>query len=191
MHEQESKTVFECPSADISMYIDGELSPDSEAALEVHLLDCAVCRAELNDQKAFLLALSESLENEDEIDLPGNFAKSIVIKAESGVSGLRVRSERVTAIVVISLLFLFVVIVLGNETANAFAPVASILERAGSVLSLAGHLAYNFAYGVTVFLRSAVTNIAAGGFIVYLLVAIAFAAFLFVLSRQFRRLFRA
>lgn len=190
MNEQASNLSFECPAPEITPYLDGELSPAGEAALETHLLGCDKCRQELNDQKTFLLALAESLESEPEFDLPEGFTKSIVTKAESGVSGLRVRNERVTAVVIVSLLFLFVVIVLGSEAANAFAPAASVLEQVGSVLGVAAHLTFNVAYGATVVLRSVLTSVAFGGPAVYLFGAVAFAIFAYVISRQFRRYFR-
>ncbi|HLA94481.1 MAG TPA: zf-HC2 domain-containing protein, partial [Pyrinomonadaceae bacterium] len=169
------------------MYIDGELPHEAVAALDAHLRDCSICRTDLNEQKTFLLALSDSLENEREIELPKNFARTIVTKAESGVSGLRVRGERTTAIVIVSMLSLFVIVLLGGDAVNAFVPATSVLEQTGSVISFTGHLVYNAAYGVTVFLRTAVGIATAGGFALYLVLGTAATLSLLAASHQLRR----
>ncbi len=51
-----------CPRADISAYIDGELKPAEEIALENHVAVCQECLPELNFQKQILSALDFSLD---------------------------------------------------------------------------------------------------------------------------------
>src|SRR5690349_11921217 len=91
-----NKLEIECPSIEIASYLDGELSPDLELQLEAHLAKCVICTQELNDQKHFINALNNSLI--DGPDLPTDFTKRIVTNAESGVSGLRQKKERLNAV---------------------------------------------------------------------------------------------
>lgn len=186
MNAQTSEYKFDCPLAEISSYLDGELSAGSEAALELHLTDCAVCRAELNDQKSFLLALSGSLENEPEIELPANFARTIMTTAETSVTGLRGRSHTLVAIAIIATIFSLLIVVLGSNAANAMAPTATLLGGFAAVVGMAGQVAYDFAYGTSVFIRSVVSTSA----IAYLIVGVAMVGGLFLASRSIRRFFR-
>lgn len=186
LNAQTSEYQFVCPLAEISSYLDGELSAESESALEMHLADCGVCRNELNDQKTFLLALSGSLENEPEIDLPANFTKTIVTRAESNVSGLRDRSHSLVAVAIIATIFVTLVLVLGGESAGAFAPIASLAGGVAAVIGMAGQIAYDFAYGTSVFIRSAVSTSA----IAYLVLGVALFGGLYLASRSIRRFFR-
>ena len=88
----------ECPRADIAAYIDGELTPREELALELHLAACPDCTGELNLQKQMLRALDCGLKDRTEIELPKNFAKTVATRAESNVSGLRSKEERFRAL---------------------------------------------------------------------------------------------
>lgn len=186
MNAQTSEYQFVCPLAEISSYLDGELSAESESALEMHLADCGACRNELNDQKTFLLALSGSLENEPEIDLPANFAKAIVTRAETSVTGLRGQGQAMVAIAVISTIFLMLIVVVGSDSADAFASLASLAAGVAAVIGMAGQVAYDFAYGTSVFIRSAASTSA----IAYLMFGAAVLGGLYLASRSIRRFFR-
>jgi anti-sigma factor RsiW len=62
MDLRNSNLSYECPSVEISSYIDGELTPRREIALEKHFAVCESCTSELNLQKKFLIALYHALE---------------------------------------------------------------------------------------------------------------------------------
>ncbi len=187
MKQTNLENLSDCPAAEISSYVDGELSAAEESVLEHHLADCPICRAELNEQKSFLQALSLSLENESDIDLPADFTKKIVIKAESSVSGLRGRRERIQAVLVAMLLLAFVVAAAGSESALAFAPVAGFIEQSGVVLSFIGHLAYNFVFGTTLFLRSATALLFVNSTILTFLFAATALVFVLLVFRKILR----
>jgi len=182
---QELKNSFDCPAREISPYLDGELAPDAELLLESHIAGCSTCLAELNEQKSFLQALAFSLENDADIDLPANFTKTIVTNAESSVSGLRAGTERLHAIIVIGALLVFVVFILGSDT--AFAPVSAVIDQTGAVLGFFGSLAFNFVFGTTVILRSAAAHIVAVPAGLTILFASVFAFFALVVSRRYLR----
>jgi hypothetical protein len=141
-----------CPSADIAAYIDGELTPIDDSALESHLSICRVCSDELNLQKQFVIALEGSLKSSP--DLPIDFTKRIVTNAESSVRGLRRKNERLSAMFVCSALFFFVVFVLGASAPGSFAAGLDVISRAGAVVSFFGHLIYDFSIAVIVILRT-------------------------------------
>ena len=146
---------FDCPSGEISSYIDGELSPVRELELERHFLSCETCLAELNLQKKFLIALDHALEGEEEIALPVNFTKVVVANAESRVSGLRRRSERYNAFFVCAGLFLIIIFALGASGTNtALDGFFVVVEKLVAVGGFVVHLIYDIAVGAVVIIRS-------------------------------------
>lgn len=141
-------------SADISAYIDGELSPDDESKLEVHLATCDDCTRELNLQKSFLRELSSSLDKSSEIDIPKDFTRSVVTNAESQLDGLRRPRERFNAVFICVALGLFALFALGPESDRVFAGITKAIEKVFAILYFAGRLAFDIAYGVTRILQS-------------------------------------
>jgi len=150
--QNENRPPIECPSIEIGAYIDGELPPDAELEFESHLADCHVCSEELNIQKQFVNALSNSLG--DVHVVPSDFTKRIVTHAESGVSGLRKPRERYNALFVCLGLFFFVLFTLGASAPGAFAAFFDAFMRVGAVLSFAAHLLYDISLGAIVIMRS-------------------------------------
>jgi len=154
--EQDRRTVqgisADCPSPDISAYIDGELTPDAELQLESHLTTCRLCSEELNLQKHFVNALNGSLSGE--FDIPEDITKRIVTSAESSVSGLRRRSEWVSAIAVCSGLLLFVLFTLGASARGTFVSFFDVAGQFAAVVSFVSHLCYDFAFGIVIVLRA-------------------------------------
>ena len=148
----EKRLEIECPSVEIAAYLDGELSSEAEAELESHLSTCSVCTQDLNDQKHFIIALNGSLNNLPA--LPIDFTKRIVTNAESGVSGLREKRERLNAVFVCVGLFLFVLFTLGASAPGTIAATLDVVGRLAAVAAFAGHLIYVVAFGVVVVMRS-------------------------------------
>ena len=143
---------IECPSIEIAAYLDGELSPDQGLQLEAHLAKCVICIQELNHQKHFINALNSSLL--DGPDLPADFTKRIVTNAESGVSGLRQKKERLDAVFVCCALFFFVLFTLGASAPGTIAASLDVFGRVAAVFGFAGHLIYDVSIGVVVIMRS-------------------------------------
>ena len=173
----------DCPSEEISSYIDGELTPSRELELETHFALCESCRAELNLQKKFLIALDHALESEQEVDLPANFTRLVVANAESRVSGLRRRSERFNAFFVCSGLFLIIIFALGASGSNtALDAVFVILEKIAAVASFAVHMVYDIAVGAVVILRSLASRFVMDSSIKLMFPGIAF-VYIYIVSR--------
>ena len=154
MELQNASDKCECPSVDIFAYIDGDLTPDRELELELHIAGCRVCAEELNQQKTLLNAISASQLSQPEIELPENFTKIVVATAESRVGGLRGGSERFNAVLISFVLLILALFALGADARNEFSGLFSNGEKFVAVASFAGHLAYDLAIGTIVVLRS-------------------------------------
>lgn len=189
MKEPQGKFVFDCPAEEISAYIDGELSAEIEVALERHVGTCEICRNELNDQKGFLIALSDTLEREVEIELPKDFTKTVVVNAESKVTGLRDRRERLLAFCVIGVLVLLAAVTVGSVS-GAFAPLSFTLEKIGAVIGMAVQVVFDLGLAFSGVFRSLLPAQTFTAALAYISVSLAVVAILFFVSRSLRRYFR-
>jgi anti-sigma factor RsiW len=187
--DSSSAFVFDCPAEEISAYIDGELAADVEVALERHVRVCEVCRLELNDQKAFLLALSDTLEREIPIEIPENFTRSVVVNAESKVSGLRDRKQRFSAFFVVTTLLLLAIVALGSF-AGVFSPVALAFDKLLAFGGALAQVASDLIRAVAVMIRSILQIQTFGATLTYIAISLAVALILYFGSRSLRRYFR-
>ena len=189
MKDAPPKFVFTCPAEEISAYIDGELSAELEVALERHIGTCHICRQELNDQKGFLLALSDTLEREVPIELPEDFTRSVVVNAESKVSGLRDSRGRSWALMIGISLFLLATFAVGSF-AGVLSPLAIAFQKLaalfGAVMSVIGDLLYS----IFAVVRSILQSQTFGPGVTYIVVILATAMLLYIGSRSLRRYFR-
>ncbi len=140
--------------SDLAAYLDGELLPHEEIALETHLAVCTECRTELNEQKKLLRVLDFALEDERDFELPEDFARVVAANAESKVSGLRCSRERSKALLVCAALFLLVILGLGRETETVLESFAGFAEQFLVVGRFVVHLFYDIALGTAIILRS-------------------------------------
>lgn len=189
MKDSSAEFEFSCPAEEISAYIDGELTADVEVALNGHFGGCEVCRRELNDQKGFLLALSDTLEREIPIELPDNFTRSIVVNAESKVSGLRDRKQRLSAVVIGAALLLLAAAAVGSLT-GVFSPLATALEK---ILALGGtivQVAADLLYAIAAMFRSILQTQTFSTTLTYIAISLAVVLILYFGSRSLRRYFR-
>ncbi len=185
MSEAAGEFSGDCPSEEIGAYLDAELPQDRAAALEAHFAECAVCRDELNSQKAFLLELSRSLEAGASLELPQNFAKAVVTKAESSVSGLRKRSERIAAFSIICVLVLLAVIGFAGDPNRAYSDAARPLSNVGAFLDIAAGLLHSVVFAVG-FVAKKVFSGTVGSALLFVAVAAVAAGSLFVFKRYRR-----
>ena len=144
-----------CSQSDIAAYLDGELDLVSEERLETHLTQCENCFGSMREQKMVLCALNAVLDNRAQIELPVNFAKNVTVRAESGLSGLRKREERWTAVTLCVLLFgLIGAVGLAGETSGlveVFSGTFKVLYSTGVVI---GAFLYNIGLGAIILIRS-------------------------------------
>lgn len=176
MSEAASGAQGECPSGDIGAYLDGELPAGGVDALEAHIASCPACLNELNAQKAFLLELSRSLEAGTAVDVPRNFARAIVTKAESGVSGLRERSERKTAAAVVILLVALAGASVAGDWALIGAEAARPLNYLGAVFEAGAGVLRNTLFALSFVLKKTVSGPAAALLTILILISVLAAA---------------
>jgi hypothetical protein len=143
-------TTFECPTDEIAAYIDGELSAARELELDLHFAACSPCQRSLNEQKQFLCRLESSLKQDRDLELPPDFAKVVVVNAESTVSGLRRPRERFNALFICVALGLFGLFALGADTRV----IRAVIDQVGIVGAFFGRIIYSVSVGIVVILRS-------------------------------------
>ena len=164
-----------CPFEDIAAYVDGELTPERELEVEMHFTGCPECYSELNDQKAFLRALDQTLKQGD-LELPADFTRVVVANAESSVAGLRRSQERYHALFICVGLSLFVLFALGSQVDNIF-------DQVSAVGGFFGHLVYSFFIGISIIVRNVASQSEYGASSVVLL-SVFFAALALFVSRR-------
>ena len=189
MKDSSAEFVFNCPAEEISAYIDGELAADVERALERHVSVCEICRTELNDQKGFLLALSDTLEREAPIELPENFTRSVVVTAESKVSGLRDRKQRSSAFLIGSVLLILAAVAVGSLT-GVFSPLATALDKLLAIGSAVIQVAADLLYAIAAMFRSILQTQTFSTALTYIAISLAVILILYFGSRSLRRYFR-
>lgn len=177
---------FDCPVHEISAYIDGELDAVREREMEAHFEMCSDCAGNLTAQKQFLCELNIRLKRGDEIEVPSDFAKQIVVKAESSVMGLRPARERYNALFICAGLLIFALFALGAESERLVRGLFESFERTAAVGGFFGHVVYSVFLGVVVVMRSFAAQVHVDD-----LAGLALAGFLcaaiVVLSRRFRK----
>lgn len=175
-----------CPVADISAYLDGELSPQAEMDLELHFAGCAMCTTELNDQKNLLRALDSTLD-ESQFELPKDFSKAVVANAESRVSGLRRPKERFNALLICGGLLLLSLFALGENAGRTLGALSSGFQAVAAVAETCFHFVYDLSLGAAVIFRSLFSNFVFGSPASALLFVAVFFAIIFIFSRLFFR----
>lgn len=171
-----------CPTDDISAYLDGELSPQAELHLELHLAGCPECTHRLNEQKSLLLALESTLD-EPALELPLDFSKSVVAHAESRVSGIRRPRELWLALAIGTGLFVVSVLALGGNAGPAFGVIGAGMAL-GQVLL---HFLLDISLGTAVIIRTLFSNFIGGSPVSLLFFAAAFFGVAAVFSRLYIR----
>ena len=173
-----------CPSEEIGAYLDAELPAERVAALEAHFNACLICREELNSQKVFLLELSRSLEQKAPIELPKEFTRAIVTKAESSVTGLRKSSERATAAAIVLLLLVLSAVGFAGDWGRVTAEAARPFGMFGALLDAAAGLFQSVVFAAGFVLKKVFP---AAGVPLFALVLVAAGAVIFLLFRRTRR----
>jgi anti-sigma factor RsiW len=144
----------ECPSPLISAYLDGELDACEESRFEEHSSACKVCSAALLEQRQLLCLLNSSFSQPGDIEPPADFAKTVTVRAESNVNGLRRPDERLNAYFVIAAFAIFCLFAFFS-----FADIANPIMKAGDIVAgaatLALHVVTSVYSGVVVIARSA------------------------------------
>lgn len=181
---------FNCPSDDISAYLDAELSADRELELEAHFAACGICHSELNRQKQFLRGLEFSLRSDADVDLPTDFTRHLVANAESSVSGLRRPRERFNALFICAGMGLFALFAVGADAERLFAGVLTFFGQVASVAGLIGHMVYTIVLGATIIIRSLAAQVGSDAVTAVITIAALLAVTVWFASRTLLRMRR-
>jgi predicted anti-sigma-YlaC factor YlaD len=172
-------------SSEIAAYLDGELDQALETKFEQHLNECSVCAEKLNEQKRLLCTLDLAFNNEKNFQLPHDFVANIVVRAESNVTGLRLKEERRNALfIVLGLILSIVVIALTSEKNELMLfTTQKLLAKFSVVLHLFANFFYDIGVGTFVVLRALNRQLLSFDASVIGLFLVVFVASLLALSR--------
>lgn len=139
----------------IAAYLDGELTTIAENQFEQHLSECTFCGEQLNVQKRLLCALDFAFDDEQSFKLPANFAKSIAVRVESDVSGLRAPGERRRALLITLGLFVLGALtgIVGKKSGLAAFIFEKLFAQIWVVAAVFSNFCYDFIVGINVVLR--------------------------------------
>lgn len=144
-----------CLRTEISAFLDGELSVCDEQNFELHLSVCEKCADELRSQKQMLCALNSAFDSpQNNFELPKNFTETVVLKAESSVSGLRKPEERSRAFILCLVLFAFVIFASGESLGKVVSVWQTITEQVIVVIGFTVDLSVDILTGFAVILRA-------------------------------------
>ena len=143
-----------CPIEDIAAYLDGELSSAAQETFEQHLASCAVCDAELRQQRQLLCTLDAAFTPSSRFDLPQDFPRVVAAHAEGDLRGVRDKSERRRALQLCAMLALAAFALLGaTSVATVFQPIRGFAQIITRVFDLLWQTMYEAGVGVGIILR--------------------------------------
>jgi anti-sigma factor RsiW len=138
----------------VAAYLDDDLDPASAARFEGHARECPQCSTVLLEQRRLLCLLDAAFNEtfETRVPLPRDFTRAVKARAQTDMSGVRDRRERVRAVKICVALSAASLALLGVA---AFGPLLSAARTAGSLLGAAGRTASDAGAGAGVILRAA------------------------------------
>ncbi|HKP36370.1 MAG TPA: zf-HC2 domain-containing protein [Pyrinomonadaceae bacterium] len=143
-----------CPMEDVAAYLDGELDGVAQGSFETHLASCGDCAAELLRQRQLLCTLDAAFTSSSRFDLPEDFTRVVAAHAESDLSGVRRKSERLRAIQMCAVLALAAFALLGaTSSALVFQPIGGLAQLIARVFDLVWQTMYEAGLGVAIILR--------------------------------------
>jgi predicted anti-sigma-YlaC factor YlaD len=174
---------------DLAAYLDGELTAEGERVVDEHLSICTDCTQELNLQKRFLQLLESEVGRSAEMPLPNDFARRIVVTAESKVSGLRSKNEQFNALFLVAAVTLFCLFALGAEASGLFHGLTQTFDAIASVVAVILRVVTSFFVGLSVVLRNVAAPFEGSSYLLPLL-AIVIVPILYSMGRMLMRLRR-
>lgn len=189
MMNEVSNNIEKCGSFDLAAYLDGELTADVERLVDEHLAVCSNCTNELNLQKRFLQMLETGVGRHAELPLPNDFAKRIVVTAESNVSGLRSKNEQFNALFLVAAVALFCLFALGAEASGMFHGLSQSFDALASILAVVFRVVSSFFIGLSIVLRNVAAPLEGSTFLL-LVPALVCVPILYSMGRVLMRLRR-
>ncbi len=148
--EFENLTSQHCPAENLSAYVDGELSPAEELEIINHTRSCSTCADLLREHQRMLNGLESSFES---FEIPADFARQVIVKAETSFDSRRLKRDRIPMIA-FAILLLFVCVSASGDTSAVIKLAAATVERVTIAVSFVAYFIYGTAFGVAVIARS-------------------------------------
>jgi anti-sigma factor RsiW len=145
-----------CDCADVAAYLDGELGAAESASFESHLKSCALCAGALAEQRRLLSLLDAAFRPAPhrQVELPADFTRVAVARAQSDMTAVRRRSEHGRALGLCAALAAAAFALLGAQFwAEVAALVRPAAHAAAALSDITLHAAASGATGARVVLR--------------------------------------
>ena len=143
------------PCTDVAAYLDGELDAPDSARFELHTESCAPCATALREQRRLLCVLDAAFgDAQRQFTLPENFTQVVKARAQSDMSGVRLRSEKKRALLLCAGLAAAAFALLGWQTPNELlAPLRALAGALSTALDMAAHTVAEAGAGLALMLR--------------------------------------
>jgi|SRR4030095_2143468 hypothetical protein len=172
-------TGINCHPEMIAAYVEGDLESSVRISLELHLLECETCEAELRNQRLFACELDSLFAEPALVPVPRDFARVVAAQAESDMSGARTRTEHKRAFRYCLILAFFSFALLGVATSKALLSSGQLLgSKIFGLIALVGKALYDAGTGFTVLMRAAAKALMPDGFSVLVLLILVLAILL-------------
>lgn len=153
--------ISDCGSVNLTAYIDGELDAIEEKNVGEHVALCPQCAEKLNEHKNFLNILNRSLD--DGPDLPADFARKIVARAESDVSGLRDKRESRRALMILGILTVFAFsIFFASGKIGILAEPVGIVDRTSALIGVVAQFIFSAGLTFSVIFKTVTQDVPLG-----------------------------
>jgi len=145
-----------CDCSDVAAYLDGELGVAESASFESHLKACAPCAAALAEQQRLLCLLDAAFSRAQHrhVEVPADFTRVAVARAQNDMTRVRRRSEKGRALALCLALSAVAFALLGAGFWGEIVALARPPAHAASALSdMTLHATTSAASGTRVLLR--------------------------------------
>ena len=145
-----------CDCSDVAAYLDGELGVAESASFESHLKSCALCAAAHAEQQRLLCLLDAAFSraHHRHVEVPADFTRVAVARAQNDMTRVRRRSEKGRALALCLALSAVAFALLGASFWGELAALARPSAHAASALSdMTLHATGSAASGTRVLLR--------------------------------------
>lgn len=143
------------PCLDVAAYLDGELDAHDDTRFEQHAKTCALCATTLREQRRLLCVLDVAFgDAQSQMQLPANFTEVVKARAQSDMSSVRRRPERLRAALLCAGLAALSFALLGWQAWSAmFAPLQAVAGIVVTVLDMTAHTVGEAFAGIALMLR--------------------------------------
>lgn len=180
--------------ADVSAYLDGELSAPESSSFERHVKFCVRCAESLDEQRRLLCLLDAAFSRAHKKDAPPpeDFVRVVKARAQTDVRGVRGGTERRRALALTAALACLSLALVGfRAVGDALRPLRTLADALAATLDMTLHTVAELFAGAALILRSVgrlLLSAPGGGGLTFIFTALACALLLlFCLISDYHR----